>query len=81
MPFGQVGVHFEPRNSQTRIKLAEFIILLTLVDDTYDAHNRGTQAIYRFSDKRDMCGIEGLPESMRYLNVLYWISLTKLRKI
>lgn len=32
-----VGAYFEPRYSQARIRLAIVVILLTLVDDTYDA--------------------------------------------
>lgn len=65
-----VGAHFEPCYSQARIKLATIIILLTVVDDTYDAY--GTiEELESFTDallRWNPSGIEGLPESMRYLH-------------
>ncbi|XP_010480293.1 PREDICTED: alpha-humulene/(-)-(E)-beta-caryophyllene synthase-like [Camelina sativa] len=65
-----VGAHFEPRYSQARIKFAIFINLLTLFDDTYDAF--GTiEELESFTDamlRWNSSGIEGLPESMKYLH-------------
>lgn len=65
-----VGAHFEPRYSQARIKFATLINILTLVDDTYDAYGTieelepFTDALMRWNPN----GIEGIPESMKYLH-------------
>ncbi|KAG7564983.1 Isoprenoid synthase domain superfamily [Arabidopsis suecica] len=65
-----VGAYSEPRYSQARIRLAIVVILLTLVDDTYDAY--GTiEELEPFTNAFTMwnpSGIEGLPESMKYLH-------------
>ncbi|XP_010412653.1 PREDICTED: alpha-humulene/(-)-(E)-beta-caryophyllene synthase-like [Camelina sativa] len=65
-----VGAYFEPRYSQARIYLAIVVILLTLVDDTYDAYGTieelepFTNALITWNPS----GMEGLPESMKYLH-------------
>lgn len=65
-----VGALFEPRYSKERINLAKVVMLLTLVDDTYDAY--GTiEELEPFTDaliRWNPCGIEELPENMRYLH-------------
>ncbi|XP_006293315.2 alpha-humulene/(-)-(E)-beta-caryophyllene synthase isoform X2 [Capsella rubella] len=65
-----VGAYFEPCYSQARINLAIVVILLTLVDDTYDAY--GTiEELEPFTNALIMwnpSGMEGLPESMKYLH-------------
>ncbi|CAH2064754.1 unnamed protein product [Thlaspi arvense] len=65
-----VGAYFEPCYSKERITLAKFIIILTLVDDTYDAY--GTiEELEPFTDaliRWNPSGTEGLPENMRYLH-------------
>ncbi|KAL1217279.1 Alpha-humulene/(-)-(E)-beta-caryophyllene synthase [Cardamine amara subsp. amara] len=65
-----VGVHFEPCYSEAGIKFATLIIVLTLVDDTYDAY--GTiEELEPFTDallRWNPSGIEGLPESMKYIH-------------
>ncbi|EOA25478.1 hypothetical protein CARUB_v10018817mg [Capsella rubella] len=77
-----VGAHFEPCYSQARIIFAKLIIVLTLVDDTYDAY--GTiQELEPFTDallRWNPSGIEGLPESMKYIHRVVLEFFDKLEK-
>ncbi|VVB05038.1 unnamed protein product [Arabis nemorensis] len=68
--FWAVGSQFEPCYSQARIMLTKLIIVLTIVDDTYDAY--GTmEELVPFTNALlswNPSGIDGLPESMKYLH-------------
>ncbi|XP_010545915.1 PREDICTED: alpha-humulene/(-)-(E)-beta-caryophyllene synthase-like [Tarenaya hassleriana] len=65
-----LGAYFEPQYSRGRIIVAITIILLTLLDDTYDAYGTPGE-LDQFTDaleRWDRTAAEGLPDSMKYLH-------------
>ncbi|KAI7746588.1 hypothetical protein M8C21_005742 [Ambrosia artemisiifolia] len=68
--FWSLCVYFEPQYSQSRMFLAKFLALETLLDDTYDAYGTFqeleifTEAIKRWS----VTGLDNLPESMKLIH-------------
>ncbi|KAG8633411.1 hypothetical protein MANES_18G101800v8 [Manihot esculenta] len=65
-----VGIHFEPQYALSRLMLAKYIQLLTLIDDTYDAY--GTidelQTFTAAIERWNIGEINKLPD---YMKVLY----------
>nr|BBE38101.1 germacrene A synthase [Aralia cordata] len=67
--FWSIGLYYEPRYSLARIILTKYLLLIVVIDDTYDAY--GTiEELRLFSDavnRWDVGAVDQLPQYMRFL--------------
>ncbi|CAA7022504.1 unnamed protein product [Microthlaspi erraticum] len=72
--FGMMGIYFEPRYSRARVISTKISMIMTVVDDTYDAYGTLPEVI-SFTDalqRWDIGTIENLPTYMQIIFRILW---------